>query len=574
MKTTLRLALFGAVLSLTTACPTPIAADDAGGSGGGGDAVGGGGGGGSTATGGGAGGGAADGGGAGGGGVTGGGGGGGVTGGGGGSTTGGGSGSDAGTTLDLTQFCDAWATAYCDREAACLFLDTAQGMTCVARVKDTCSAWQRRVAAGIYRYDSTQGAACVGATRGYSCVQGRGFAGGAMTFDFGNGPGACDPLLTGVGVAGTPCTATADCAPGFTCAGGGTACRACAAIPTVGQACNLIAGNCFNSACRPATDGGAECVALGMPGQVCTGIGTCDLATTRGCAPTPTDGGMRTCLPKDPDGTACFLDQTCQSNYCNDGNRTDAGARTCGTIMTGSPCGSNTDCAPTAFCNGLTNTAPGVCTLRLALGATCTIQRQADPNDGCADGGLCLDGTCKPRQNQQAVGQSCRSTALDCAPGGWCPNLPNDAGYPLCTAQGLAGAMCGNSAECQAGLRCGNNTCTALASAGQRCTGQNQCKDTLTCPQVDAGMGFFACTPLVSVGGDCTVNGTTCASGTDNGQAAFCGRDGGTGSCFALLSVGADCGANGQCASGRCLRDDAGVVMAPARGLCQPPCVP
>ncbi|MDP1829186.1 MAG: hypothetical protein Q8L48_38335 [Archangium sp.] len=568
MNLPLRLALFGAVLSLS-ACPTPIATDDAGSGGGsgGGDATGGGGG--STITGGGTGG-AVDGGGAGGGG--------GVTGGGGGTTGGGGGGGatgfDAGSPIDLNQFCDAWATAYCDREAACLFLDTAQGMTCLARVKDTCSAWQRRVAAGIYRYEPTEGAACVGATRNYSCVLGRGFAGGAITFDFGNGPGACDPLLTGVGVAGTPCTANADCAAGFTCAGGGTACRACAALPTVGEACNLLAGNCYDSSCRPAPDGGAECVMLGMPGAVCTGFGTCDPNTTRGCAPTPTDGGMRLCLSKDPDGTVCGMSQSCQSNYCNNGNRTDAGVRSCGTIMTGSPCGSQTDCAPTAFCSGLTTTVPGVCTARLALGATCTIQRLADPNDGCADGGLCLDGTCKPRQNQQQVGQNCRSSSLDCAPGGWCPNLPTDAGYPLCVAQGIAGATCGNNAECQAGLRCNNNVCTALASAGQPCFAQQQCKDTLTCPQVDAGMGFFACTPLVSEGGDCTANGTTCASGVDNGQGGFCLRDAGMGSCFAPLLAGADCGANGQCASGRCLRDDAGVVNPPARGFCQPPCVP
>ncbi len=280
------------------------------------------------------------------------------------------------------------------------------------------------------------------------------------------------------------------------------------------------------------------------------------------------------CLAKEADGTVCTAPQSCLSDYCNNGNRTDAGVRTCGPIATGRPCGSQNDCAPTAYCAGLTTTSIGLCTARITLGGACTIQRIADPNDGCADGGQCFEGTCKPRQNQQQVGQQCRSTSVDCAAGGWCPNLPNDGGYPLCLAQGMAGAMCGATTACLTGLRCFNNVCTPLLGAGEPCFTAQTCKDLLTCPLVDAGMGFFACTPLVSVGGNCTTNGLTCASGVDNGQGGFCARDGGTGTCSELLTLGADCGANAQCASGRCLREDAGVVLGGARGLCQPPCVP
>jgi hypothetical protein len=458
---------------------------------------------------------------------------------------------------------------------ACQFLDSAQGMTCVARVKDACSFWQRQVAAGVYAYDPAQGAACATATGNFACVLGRGFTGGALNFALGNGPAACASLLTGVGVAGTPCTNNADCAAGFTCAGGGTACRVCTALPSVGEACTPFGGgNCFNSTCRAAGDGGDECIAFAMPGAVCAGGGTCDPNTTRGCAPAPTDGGARLCLPKDPDGTPCAMGTACQSNYCNNGNRTDAGVRTCGTIATGSPCAGQADCAATAFCSGMTATVPGVCTVRIALGGTCTIQRTADPNDGCAEAGLCLDGVCKPRLAQQQVGQSCRSSSLDCATGGWCPNLPNDAGYSLCTAQLAAGTRCNGTVECLTGLRCNNNVCTPLGGAGMACFAPQQCKDTLSCPLVDAGMGFFACTPLVGEGGDCSANGSTCASGVDNGQGGFCARDGGSANCFAPLGLGADCGANAQCASGRCLRDDAGVVFPPVRGFCQAPCVP
>jgi hypothetical protein len=555
MNASVRLSLFAAVISLSTACPQPVVTIDAGGGTGGGEATGGSGGGFDVDSG--------------------------VGGGssGGGTATGGGGGTiapfDAGVTIDLATFCDAWASASCDRESTCQNLDPAQGMTCLARVKDECNTWQRHVTAGVFRYDPAQGGACVAATRVFSCLLGRGFNGGALTFDFGNGPAACDPLLTGVGIAGTPCTTNGDCAAGFTCAGGGTACRTCAVLPTVGQVCNPFnGGNCFDSACRGVSDGGTECVAFAQADQLCTGPTSCDPDTTRGCGPTPSDGGSRLCLARLLDGVPCGMSDGCQSGYCNNGHRTDAGVRTCGTIALGLPCGAQADCSAAAFCNGLTLTTPGLCASRIALGAACTIQRQADPNDGCADGALCFENVCKPRNHQQQLGQSCRTGSLDCAMGGWCPPLPNDAGYPLCTAQVTAGAACASSAECRAGLRCTNNVCQPLASAGQQCFAQQQCKDLLTCPLVDAGMGFFACTPLVSPGGNCTASGTTCASGTDNGQGGFCERDAGLGTCSALLAEGGDCGANAQCASGRCLREDAGVVTAPARGQCQPSCVP
>jgi hypothetical protein len=87
-------------------------------------------------------------------------------------------------------------------------------------------------------------------------------------------------------------------------------------------------------------------------------------------------------------------------------------------------------------------------------------------------------------------------------------------------------------------------------------------------------MGFFACTPLASPGVDCSVAGTTCTSGVDNGQGGFCLRDAGAGSCAAPLAVGVDCSGNAQCASGRCLSADGGVVANGTRGSCAASCIP
>lgn len=574
MPTFARLTLALAVLSVLGACPTPVVGvdpdagetntnttlDDAGATGGGG-----GGGGGGTLD---------DGGSTGGGGVP-------DAGPDAGPTDAGTAPTDAGTFVDANQFCDLWAAAYCDREARCLFLDSAQNTTCLARVKDACATYQRFVTAGVYRYDTAVGAACINATGNLACAVGRGFTGGALNFDLGQGPAACDPLLVGVGVAGTPCTSTADCAAGFTCpaANGSTACRACTAIPSIGQVCNPVLNTpCFNASCRSAGDGGNECFAYALAGQPCTATSQCDPATTTSCGPLPSDGGARLCVSKETDGITCASSATCLTGYCNAGNRTDAGVRTCGTVADGRACGSANDCVSGSFCEGLVvNSRPGTCRPRLALGAPCTITRAGDGNDGCAEGGACFDGVCKPRANLQQVGQQCRSTTADCANGGYCPNLPNDGGYPSCLAQGLAGANCGSSAECQPGLRCTNNTCQPLSSAGQPCLAAQQCKGALSCPLVDAGLGFFACTPLASPGSDCSVSGITCASGVDNGQGGFCARDGGftgPGTCSAPLMVGGDCGSNAQCASGRCLTADGGAVGLNTRGTCATPCVP
>ncbi len=575
MNHSVRRLLGCACLALLTACPLPqVGFDDAGAGGGGGEVAAGGG----TGTGGGdaVGGGAGtldpDGG-AGGGTAAGGG-----NGTGGGNSTGGGAGRfDAGTSLDEALFCDAWAQAYCDREARCLTLDPAQNSTCLARVKDACATWHRQVTAGVFHYDPAIGAACVGATANSSCAAGRGFTGGALAQGFGNGPVACDALVVGAGPAGTPCTSTADCAAGLNCpAMGFGACRVCVALPTVGQLCNPGGTGCFNAACRGAGDGGNECFAWLQSNEVCSGTGQCDPATTRGCALQPADGGVRLCVGKDPDGIACTAGTACLGGYCNAGNLTDAGVRTCGTVADGTPCGATADCAPTSFCSGLGAARPGVCSARLALGATCSIWR-ADPNDGCVSGAGCFDGVCKPRENQQAVGQQCRATLTDCAMGAYCPNLPTDGGYPSCLAQGGTGAACGNSPECQPGLRCTNNTCQPLAGAGQQCFAAQQCKATLTCPLGDAGLGFYACAPVASPGADCAVSGVVCASGVDDGQGGFCLRDAGVntgpGTCSAPLGLGADCGSSAQCASARCLQVDGGTLGA-GRGVCQPSCLP
>lgn len=558
MKHPHRLLFSAALISLLAGCP-PASTPD-GGAGGGTAATGGGTGGGDVTTGGG-------------------------TGTGGGVATGGGGGGstldldagvtfvDAGTRIELAAFCDAWAEASCARERFCFFLDPAQGTTCLARTKRACADWQRAVAAGVYGYTPEQGAACVAATQSLTCALGRGFSGSSLTFGFGDGPAACEPLLVGVGTAGTLCTRDADCSEGFLCTGSGASCRTCSPRPAIGEACDPVTRPCFGALCRLAADGGNACFGYLGVGDACTLSGDCDPATSRGCSGPADDAGVRTCAAKDLDGLACVGDVTCAAGYCNNAHRTDAGVRTCGFLALGRPCAVGADCGPAAFCSGLSAAGPGACAARIPLGSACTIQRLADLSDGCADGGQCFDGLCKPR-GQQQVGQQCRDTLFDCARGGWCPLLPPDGGYASCQLQSPVHGSCFASAQCQPGMRCTNNRCELLASAGQPCFATQQCKDLLTCPLADAGLGFFACTPLVAPGGDCGASGATCGSGTDLGDDGFCVRDGGAATCSGLQSLGAGCGANAQCESGRCLQEDGGLVSPAVRGTCQPPCAP
>ncbi|HEY0881867.1 MAG TPA: Dickkopf N-terminal cysteine-rich domain-containing protein [Archangium sp.] len=502
-------------------------------------------------------------------------------GGGGGGTTGGGTGTggggfitevppryDAGTT-GLATFCDDWATALCARDTTCEFLAPAQTATCLARAKSACAAFPRRVDAGVFTFDASAAARCLDLVGNRSCVQGRAFAGASLVFDLASD---CPALFDGTGTANVPCELAADCASGFTCTATLSSCGACRALPAVGERCEPTSAPCHRAFCADEGDGGRTCVAWAPVGALCTLSAQCDPDTTRGCASMLDDAGVRTCEPKFPDGTACLGDTFCTSGFCNNAHLADAGPRRCGFIALGQACGLAGDCGPAAFCDGLTARTPGTCTARLALGSACRIQRSADRFDGCPEGSACFDGTCTRTNQDQLTGKQCRDGVLDCVRGTFCPSLPGDGGYAVCVTQYAAGTACTSSAQCRPGLRCTNNTCEPLAAPGERCFATQQCKDLLTCPLVDAGLGFFACTPLVAPGGSCTASGSTCASGPDLGEDGLCSRDGGR--CVAPLSLDEPCTGGTECASGRCLTEDGGAVLPPATGLCQPACGP
>lgn len=502
------------------------------------------------------------------------------SGGGGGSTGGGGGGGgfitevparyDAGTA-ELATFCDAWATALCHRETECAFLDPAQQATCRARAKHECAGWARRVDAGVFGFDAGAATGCLDLVGNRSCVQGRAFAGSALVFDLASD---CPALLEGIGTASTPCELAADCAAGFTCTATLSTCGNCRALPALGEACDPSTAPCHRAYCAEAGDGGRACVSWGQVGAPCTLSTQCDPDTTRGCSTDLGDAGARTCLQKSADGAPCVGDTACASGFCNNAQLADAGPRRCGFIALGQACGLAGDCGPTAFCDGLTARTLGTCTPRLALGSACRIQRGADRFDGCPEGSACFDGTCTRTNQDQLTGEPCRDGVLDCVRGTYCPSLPGDGGYAVCVTQYAAGTACTSSAQCRPGLRCTNNTCEPLAAPGERCFATQQCKDLLTCPLVDAGLGFFACTPLVAPGGSCAASGSSCASGPDLGTEGHCLRDGGTLICVEPLAADERCAGGTDCASGRCLTEDGGAVLPPETGLCQAACLP
>jgi hypothetical protein len=287
---------------------------------------------------------------------------------------------------------------------------------------------------------------------------------------------------------------------------------------------------------------------------------------------------VRRCIGKAVDGTVCttFTGAGCAGGYCNRGDRTDAGVRTCGTIADGLPCGAATDCGASSWCAGLLqmgpNVTPGLCAPRLASGAACTPQR-LDVSDGCPANHLCLDGLCKERLGTQTAGQQCLSSQADCAMGTFC-QTPADGGVPTCAAQFAVGTPCTQQQECALGARCVLNVCVALSTVGGPCITSNGCKDTLTCPAVDAGTGTFACVAIGSPGTMCTSGAPFCGSGIDNGNNGFCAVDAGA-VCAAPLMAGTGCSSSTQCASGECRLPDAGPLTATnPQGTCAASCIP
>lgn len=384
-----------------------------------------------------------------------------------------GTGPDGGTELPAVYvFCMARAQRTCEYQERCGYLAPEQESLCASLARAPCEELAREVTAGARTYDEAAGQACLASLEAAPCTQ------DSAPFAL-----ACDSVTTASASLGMLC------APGL----------------------------CQQSYCRgnPFTD--QQC-------PVCTpyATGMCapwidDCGPNHRCL-SPTHWAMYTCMELQPQGAQCFDGRQCLSNTCYPSTSPTPAPSRCGPRALSEACGSVQDCAADAYCQGLrthgsAGQVQGVCAQRLALGQPC-VNEQWD--DGCADGGSCLEGRCVAvAPYSRSAGQECDAWN-QCAPGQYCPHagfptLP-DGGYNLrdssCSPRLGTGAACrGGLIECAPGFFCSPaKVCEPYRTAGQPCDSASQpnagCQGYLTCPSVDGGTPV--CTPLRAENESCT----------------------------------------------------------------------
>lgn len=449
---------------------------------------------------------------------TGGGTGGGSTGGGAGGGTGGGTGGVA-----LADYCNTYATNICNTASTCNVIDPATQASCVQQIKTSCAAGTvSKAQAGGRTYDPVKAGACLS-------VYGSGQCG---IFEDSQ-PEACSQIYGPNRQPGQSCSTSSECVNGF---------------------CQFGGGNC------------GTCVAYVGVGSMCLGSGAlrCDPTTSYCPSSNLTDGGLddggvRTCLARNPDGTPCEFNSTCQTGYCNyDGYLPDGGGTdTCGRKAAGTlcalpyDCAEGTDCVGWSFDNTSNTLTPGTC--------------QPAP----ADYSVQANGTCYAHK--------------ECAAGLYCQWNDTQMQYDgVCTARVAANGVCDaqtyGDRDCAFGLSCGaNDTCVGGGNLGTACADGQDCKALLTCPVpptgeptdggFDGGAGapnYFHCSGAVSIGGNCVGQDVSCVYG------AFCDQRLAASTyntCTAQFAPGTACNSYNQCQNyGDCNNPDGGVQDT----TCQP----
>lgn len=450
-------------------------------------------------------------------------------------------GDDAGAVLDAggdagsgsaAEFCVARARARCAREGGCGYLEAARTPLCAARLEAECLAQLARVEGLASLLDGPAADACVAAIAAHRCIE------GPLTE-----PGQCalTRLLLANSSVGERCADTLDCLDGA-CFGGARECRTCRAFAALRTPCNLTSQRC-------------------APSEAFCG--------------TPADGGVADCEPLRADGTVCASDRECGTGHCAWKSQVpDAGPDRCGRELTGAPCGDSSDCEATAYCRGFwfdgVTVIPGTCTARLPLGHLCINELD---DDGCADGGTCLEGACGLVSPYSLDGGAECEGPGQCVESTYCRDF--DAHLPdggpgfrsgRCSARLFPGSPCSYSRyaddDCEAGTTCGwSATCVTRQPASGRCFAGYECQDLLSCPP-----STQHCEPFHEVGLPCSAE-DHCIDGAGE---ATCALDGGEGTCVARLPSGSPCAptAPDTCASSRCFASDAGTA------ICQSACLP
>jgi hypothetical protein len=412
----------------------------------------------------------------------------------------------------------------------------------------------------------------------------------------------CFPYRCGTAACKASCTADADCLPPATCTGGSCGlkppgatcatkeecqsnfceqgvccqtactgiCKSCALSNSRGVCSNIAAGNpdisarCSDQgAMSCGTDGfcdgkgacrlygaGTICLGASCPktqstqtnARTCDGLGVCQAATTKACAPYLCDGTAM-CL-----GT-CTGDQDCLApNIC------DPQTSRCGKLKRlGQSCTATTDCLTGNFCVDGVCCATSSCVLcqacnvgaaagncaNVPAGTTDTMGR-CTPNPPCGNTGACNGaGACQLAATTVSCGtQSCTGSTYTplshCNGTGGCLAPTASSCTPYACATDTCRNTCSMDSHCLAPFTCQgtapNRNC-ALKANGSVCTAGNQC--------ISGNCINGVCCGSAACGTCQTCNGTTpgtctpLAAGTPapSGQCALNPPCGNTGIC-------------------------------------------
>lgn len=175
-------------------------------------------------------------------------------------------------------------------------------------------------------------------------------------------------------------------------------------------------------------------------------------------------------------------------------------------------------CAPNARCSG------GHCRALLQQDADCS-----DPLDACASGLYCAhDGVCRRRL---AVGESCtlnkECSTQACAPEG-------AAGALVCFLRVPEGQACHADVSCSAENLCIDGTCAMTVARGERCYSVDNCPAGDRCVRADVDDAQGSCERKAALSEPC-VNDLDCDLGL------YCSVAGGDPVCVSRVGDGMDC---------------------------------